>query len=285
MTTESIVCLYHKQCVDGTTAAAVVLRKYSHAHFFPVAFDTAAADIALVKTHLRPDTKIIYVDNAIGLSELAPLGHKVIVIDHHISEYETVIDLTKKYPNITYHYAEPESGASLAWQHFFLEEALPTLVRYVRDIDIYTKQYVPESEWLCTYLSEFRDNPHALLEFFDNDLTIPLAHGKVLVNYADREIEKACQLEPLYITTPLGDVPAYNITNYQSAAGNILSLKMKSAVILYKISGASVRCSIRSRAGQSPSALDVARVFGGGGHVCSAGAGITREQFFLLIKN
>ena len=84
----------------------------------------------------------------------------------------------------------------------------------------------------------------------------------------------------------IGDftVKAFNVGNFQSEIGNILAEKLGEAVALFNIKGYQVRFSFRSVEGQSPSALDLAKILGGGGHKNAAGASIPLEQFCKIIK-
>ena len=286
MSEKPIVAFYHKDCVDGTTSAAVVLNKFPYAKVFPVGFDTAAVDFAVAKSEITGETKVIFVDISVGLEEIMGLASEILVIDHHISEKERVEELVKSQDTITYIFDIAESGASLAFKYFFPEETVPTLVRYVQDIDLWNNIYVPKSSWLHQYMSTLRNQPDRVLPLLgaESDVEKYIALGKVLADYVDLEVTSSIERDPLYISFAEYKVPAFNITEHQSKAGNILSLKTNKAVIMYTIKGEHTRLSIRSSTGCVPNALAVAQFFGGGGHDHAAGATVVTETFLALLK-
>lgn len=287
MSEKEVVIFYHKHCVDGTSAAAVALRQFPAAKAVPLSYSDIAADLALAKDALSPSTKIIFVDTTFGLEELINFGSEILVIDHHISEKAKVEELVKINSKLTYIFDNDESGATLAFKHFFPNEPLPTFLSYVRDIDLWKNELIPQSEWLNQYLSTRRNHPETLLSLLnsDNDLDNYLSLGKTLTEYVDLEVAHTTKLDPRYIEIGDTKIPAFNITNHQSKSGNILALKYKSAVILYVILGEQTRLSIRSVEGCVPTARAVAETFtGGGGHTHAAGATIATSDFLTLLS-
>jgi oligoribonuclease NrnB/cAMP/cGMP phosphodiesterase (DHH superfamily) len=280
-----MIGLYHKHCVDGTAAAAVVLKKFPQAKMIPLAFDTAVTDLELAKSALTPEAKVIFVDTAIGLEEIADQASEVLVIDHHISEKDRIEKLAQVNPNITYVFDNNESGATLAFKHFFPAEELPLFLSYVRDIDLWKNELLPESNWFQQYLSMQRNQPELLSSLFSPDVNLEenLKLGKVLSHFVSQEVEVSTKIDPQYLTISGHKVPAFNITNHQSKAGNILSAKLNSVVIMYTILGDKTRLSIRSTPGCNPTALAIAESFGGGGHEQAAGGTVYTKSFFDLL--
>ena len=45
---QKVVVIYHKDCIDGTTAAAVVLRRFPEAKLFPLSHDPSVDDLEKV---------------------------------------------------------------------------------------------------------------------------------------------------------------------------------------------------------------------------------------------
>lgn len=285
MSEKAVVIFYHKHCTDGTSAAAVVLRKFGEAKSIPLSFSDKEADLEIAKAALSPSTKIIFVDTTLGLEELVDYGSEILVIDHHISEKAGVEELAKVNAKITYIFDNDESGATLAFKHFFPKETLPTFLAYVRDIDLWKKELTPESDWLHQYLSTKRNRPETLLLLFQPETSLEnyLTLGKTLTEYVDLELAHTTKINPRYIKIADAKVPAFNITNHQSKAGKILALKHNSAVILYVILGEQTRMSIRSVEGCQPNAREIAEVFkDGGGHDHAAGATIATSEFLQL---
>ncbi len=285
MSEKSIVALYHKDCVDGTGAAAVLLRKFPQAKVFPLGFTTVKEDLELAKEVLTSDSEVIFVDTTIGLEEVAELVGSVLVIDHHISEKVRVEELAGKQLSITYVFDNSESGATLAFKHFFPGEELPKWLSYVRDIDLWKNELQPESGQFQQYLSTLRNQPESLALLFapGANLAEYLQLGKILLDSVQQEVESVTKIDPLYLTISGYKVPAFNITSHQSKAGNVLSLKNNSAVVMYTILGDQTKLSIRSGEGCVPSALVVAESFGGGGHEHASGATVDTRSFLHLL--
>ncbi len=283
MSQQPVICFYHKHCVDGTASAGVVLKKYPHAQTFPLGFDTINEDLAKALPYITRDSLIVYVDNAMNLEQIAILGNEVLVIDHHISERARVEEIARNNKRVTFIFDLEQSGATLTWQYFFSSEKMPLLLSYIRDIDIWRNELLPESTYVHLFLSSYRDKPKEIEALLSSDLGDCLATGKVLAEYVEREVVKYTELKPITIKVSDWKVPAYNVTGHQSKVGHLLSLELNEAVIMYTISGDSIRCSIRSIAGQSPTALEVAKVLGGGGHEHSSGAGVDRNYFLSLV--
>jgi oligoribonuclease NrnB/cAMP/cGMP phosphodiesterase (DHH superfamily) len=287
MTQNNIIVFYHKNCVDGTAAAAVLLRKFPEAKTVPLNFGELENNFDDAKNNITPETQIYFVDTAFRLEEMIGLGKSIVVIDHHISEKARIERIANENENITYIFDNDESGSTLAFKYLFPEEMVPDFLKYVKDIDLWQKKFTPESEWLHQYLSTKRNFPELLLPLFnlDNNLESFLASGKVLFDYVDLEVEMVTKISPLNVK--IGDylVPAFNITNHQSKSGNILSLKFNSVVILYSILGDKTRFSIRSFSGCVPNAREIAETIeGGGGHDHAAGATVNTTDFLTSIQ-
>jgi nanoRNase/pAp phosphatase (c-di-AMP/oligoRNAs hydrolase) len=85
--------------------------------------------------------------------------------------------------------------------------------------------------------------------------------------------------EPILFSIGAFEVPLFNITNHQSACGNILSTKLDASVGMYTVHGNEVRLSFRSLPHHVPSALTLAETLGGGGHHNASGARMSLSVF------
>ncbi len=275
---DDICCIYHKDCVDGTTAAAVLLRAFPHARTFPLSHAYTEKDFEEVRTHVSASTHVYIVDCILGLHECLALGCTVTVIDHHEQACGEIAQLEEQFPKLTRVCDPSHSGASLTWSTLFPDEDMPMLVRHVEDGDLWTHAF-PETKHVTQYLSIFRNDPVAMGALFEKPLEEVVEKGQVISAYVDTEVENFLRIPPRLLRVGAHTIPAVNITTHESICGNILSERFDSAVILYTVRGNSVKCSIRSRAHQVPNALAVATLLGGGGHPCASGATISWEQF------
>lgn len=281
--TNDIICIYHKDCIDGTTAAAVVLKKFPHARTFPLSHGCTSTDIQEILDVTNHDTHIYIVDASIGLEEIVSQGYTVTVIDHHISEHNRVTECASSHPQVTYVFDNAKSGASLTWSYLFHDDTIPELIQLVEDSDLRTQKYGEATEFVSNYLSLERNDPHSVLSLFDKNIEDIKNHGKLLAEYIRSEIDRLVLAEPLAFRIGNHEIPVYNITNHQSVCGNVLAGQKNSCVGMYTILGDEVRFSFRSQDHHEPSSLALAETLGGGGHRNSAGARIPLHDFVTHI--
>lgn len=280
-----ILCTYHKDCIDGTAAAAVVLRKYPQALLFPLAHAYTTDDITQIEQRITHDTQIFTVDCGLGVREFLKHSSPVTTIDHHIGGKEQFEEFAGTHPHYTYIFDNEKSGSSLTWSTLFPDESMPELVRYVEDGDLWRWHYGTDSKDVNNYLSMFRNDPQTMLLLIESDISEIKQKGTILSQYADREIQNLIQVPPITLYINNQTHTAYNITQYESACGNILAERQNSVALLFMIKGQYVKFSIRSLDHQTPSALDIATVLGGGGHKNAAGATIPLGEFLHMIQS
>jgi len=283
-----IACIYHKDCIDGTTAAAVVLRKFPDAQCFPVGHSTAAQELKEIFPQIPLDAVLYIVDTTHGLEMALERGQSVVVIDHHVGERERVEHIAEMNAHCTYIFDNERSGASLTWTYFFPDEQLPALVAHVEDIDLWKHALGENTEHAANYLALLRNDPASIRVHLDEDIKAIYAHGAILTRLARQEVALLIEIAPVPVAIGTHVVAAFNITNHtlnvQSACGHELAKLHGAAVALYTIRGDIVRFSFRSLDDQSPSALELARVLNGGGHRNSAGATMRTQDFISNLK-
>lgn len=277
-----IACIYHKDCIDGTTAAAVVLKKFPDAQCFPVGHSTAAAELTEIFPQIDSSAHLYIVDTAHGIEHALKQGNSVTVLDHHISEHDRVSLLAHENTNLEYVFDNTKSGASLTWSFFFPEETLPQLIAHVEDIDLWLQKFGDETEHVANYLSILRNDPHTVSALLSADIHTIYERGALLTQNMRMEVKRCVELDPIMLSFGEYTAPAFNITNYQSHCGNKLAASRNEAVAMYTIRGDIVRFAFRSLDEHNPSALDLARTLGGGGHRNSAGGTMPIRDF---IKN
>jgi oligoribonuclease NrnB/cAMP/cGMP phosphodiesterase (DHH superfamily) len=280
---EKVIATYHKDCIDGTTAAAVVLRKFPTAKLFPLTHAHRKEDIEPVLGLVDAETVCYTVDCGLGVKEFLAAGCKVTTLDHHSGAKDLFESITRENENYTFIFDNEKSAASLAWSFFFPEEKQPELIRYVEDADLWKWKFGDDTKDVNNYLSMFRNDPKTMLGFIEGDLSEIKSKGKVISMYADKEIEVQITLPPIDIKIGEHTVPAYNVTVYQSASGNILSDRLNKAVAKFTVEGDTVNFSFRSKDHHKPTSLELAHFLGGGGHQNAAGADIALKEFLKMI--
>ena len=232
---QNITCIYHSNCVDGTTAAAVVLRKYPQAQLFPLSHGYTEEAIGEILSQTPHDAHIYIVDATLGIHEFIERGHTITVIDHHISAHDDMHTIAAAHGTVTYIFDNTKSGASLTWSYLFPHDELPEIIRYVEDSDLWKQEFGTVTKDVNHYLSIWRNNPAQVLTYLDGDIEALKERGAIISEYTDRAIAHLVEIAPLTLRIGTHTVRAFNITDHESACGNILSLQHNEAVALFSI--------------------------------------------------
>jgi oligoribonuclease NrnB/cAMP/cGMP phosphodiesterase (DHH superfamily) len=279
-----IIGLYHKNCTDGTTAAAVILKKFPDATVIPIEHNFKDEDFEQILGQIDEDTIVYIVDFALKpeyLNKVLEKAKKVINLDHHISMKNILEEI--KDPKFEFVFDNDKSGASLTWHYLFNTEP-PEIIKYVEDKDIWKWQYGDITKYVNDYLFLFTNKPEEVKELLDKDITEIIEKGKIINQYTtyliNTFVEKA---KDLFIKIGNYKVRAYNTGLFQSEIGNLLATQYNEAVCLFSINGDYVKLSFRSLDNHNPSALDLAKLLNGGGHRNAAGASVSINEFCSMI--
>lgn len=279
---KTIIGIYHKSCNDGTAAAAVLLKKFPQAQLFPLWHNYVAADLDPIR-NIKEIDEIYFVDCAIGINELLVVAKKITVIDHHIS-IKDELDALAKDGKINYVFDNKKSGSSLAWSYLFPKETLPEIIKYVEDSDLWNWAYGETTKHVNNYLSLNMNTPEIFLSLFDENIEYIKKDGSIITRYADSNIERIMrEASPIKLKIGEYELPAYNITIYQSAVGNNLSRQIGGVAVMFTIKGEKVKLDFRCEQSHNPSALDLAKMLGGGGHRNASGAEVPFVKFLEMI--
>ncbi|MFN4306397.1 DHH family phosphoesterase [Sulfurihydrogenibium azorense] len=280
------VCIYHKNCTDGTTAAAILLLKYPDCKLFPLDHNYREEEFQPILDEVDKDTTVYIVDFSIKqpfFEKLVSKAKEVINIDHHISVKDMLEEFTKKYSNFKLVFDNDKSGASLTWQYLFGSNP-PDIVKYVEDKDIWKWEFGDITKYVNDYLFLYTNKPQELRQLLDKDINEIIEKGKIINQYTtyliDSFVEKS---KDLYIQIGSYKVRAYNTGLFQSEIGNKLSTLHNEAVCLFSINGDYVKLSFRSLDHHNPSALDLAKMLNGGGHRNAAGASMSLKEFCNIL--
>ena len=286
MNNKKVIGIYHKDCTDGTAAAAVLLRKFPDIKLFSLPHPYKEDDLLPVLDAVLPESDVYFVDFALGVEKLLYTGTNVFVIDHHIGIKNELDELANKHKSLTYIFDNDKSGASLAWTYFFPNEKMPEIIKYVEDMDIWTLKYGDDTKYVTNYLSTNISSPDQMLELIENgDIEEIKEKGKIMSDYSDIQINRFLNsAEKMQLKINEYIVPAYNIPMmYKSTLGNKLSEKEDKAVALFAINGDKVKVSFRSKDGHNPSSMELAQHLGGGGHKNAASTYIPLKDFLKII--
>lgn len=281
---KKVVAIYHKDCNDGTTAAAVVLKKFPEAEVFPLLHNYTNEDLKPILEKIDEETEIYTVDCVMGVKEILNKRFKITSLDHHIGAKEEFEKLAKENPNFTFIFDNEKSGAGVTWSYFFPNEEMPMFVKLVQDADIWTGKFGRDSRDLGNYISGQRNNPVVFLKFLNSDVNELIEKGRSITDFIAEEIK--VELKKSHIILKIGEfeVPAYNTSSiFRSEVGHHFSEILNKAVGIFTINGNEVKMSFRSNEGQTPSALDLAKILGGGGHTKASAVFVPLDKFLDMI--
>ena len=284
-----VVCIYHKNCTDGTFSAGVVKVKYPDCKEFPLKHGYDKEDLKPILDEIDENTTVYITDFSLrdeDLKEVLKKAKEVINIDHHIGVKDKLEKFDKEFKNFKFVFDNDSSGASLTWKYLYGEDNIPKIIKLVEDKDLWRWEFGDETKYANFYLYRFADKPDEVINFIKSDNTDEIIEkGKILADFVDYLIKNFVEgAEPTILKIGDYEVKAFNVGNFQSEIGNILAERLGEAVALFNIKGYQVRFSFRSVEGQNPTALDLAKLVGGGGHKNAAGGSISLEQFCKLIK-
>lgn len=281
------VCLYHRNCVDGITAAWAVWRKHPDAVFQAVQY----GDPFDPQTYAEKN--VVIVDFSFQrpvMEHLVEVARSVLVLDHHKT---AKADLQVLLPHISeeaqrrrWHGAGSgprglfgvfdmdRSGAELAWDWFHPTVARrPKIVAYAADRDLW-KHELPHTREISAALAAQDKtllNWDVIARQMDGNSSFDLLRLEGRAALAARKaIEDECIKGSLRLIRVLGNaVPLVNCPgSLASDIGNRLARNHPFAV-MYSDGPEGRKVSLRSVGNFD--VAEIARQYGGGGHQNAAG--------------
>lgn len=200
---------------------------------------------------------------------------RVVVIDHHASQKETMKIATETIFNNSH------SASVLAWKYFFPGRKTPNLLTHIEDMDLWkfkkknTREIIAS---LDTYPFDFR-----IWDKIVSDFERPavmekyLKEGRAIVKYQDKLIADLAEGGTEVI---IGGRRAVSVNSpiLQSEIGNYIWKKKGKIGLIWNSKNGRVKVGLRSRAGVDVS--KIAKKFGGGGHKQASGFSFEKEFNF-----
>lgn len=286
-----IIGIYHKDCLDGTTAAAVLLKKFPDVVLRPLSHRYKEEDLNSIVKEVGEETTVYILDFSLreGHSEkLIKKVTEVINIDHHIGAEEKLKILDKNYSNFSFVFDNDRSGASLTWIYFYGEENIPQLIKYIEDSDIWRFTYGDETRYAVSFLYQFSGHPEEMLDYInasEEKIQKVLRDGKMIKEYRDGQRDTLLRsVDTINLKIKEYVVPIHNTPEFlRSDVGHILATKLGKTVATFVINGDVVKLHFRGSDEHNPSALDLAKILDGGGHRNAAAASVSLKKFCEMI--
>lgn len=135
------LCIYHRNCLDGKAAAAVVLRRAPDAELLPMQYGEPAPTVE------KRDVYIV--DFALPLEAMRAIRAQSATmtwIDHHASSEPLL-------PRLGFgHFDTSTCGAVLAWRTLFPDKPMPPILAYIEDKDLW-RWLLPDSRAVAAGLA------------------------------------------------------------------------------------------------------------------------------------
>lgn len=310
-----ITVLYHKNCTDGIISALIPFHFYKtynvEATYIPINYNEENYD--LIPQECK---SLFFVDFCPKMEDIVSLGNKfdnIFILDHHDTAIKNVSEIIKE-PIENYYFNneflkdqvkgrisleldQHRSGATMSFDFFKQVNMLEgTSNQYIDRLEIIANHVADRDLWKFkfpgtrAYYEAINSFPKDL-EILYKELVLSSDENFIkLLNKAEHFIEIKAKLAKEYAskfemiefmgyTIPVSNCPA----NFASDVGHILAQDNPFS-LTYCLNSQKVYCSLRGNALNDIAVNEIAKVFGGGGHVKSAGFGIRPEQLIELLK-
>ncbi len=207
---------------------------------------------------------------------------KLVVLDHHKSAAQALTGFSCRCGVV--HFDMKKSGARLAWEFFQPERALPDLVRFVEDRDIWVWQYAGSKPFLAALDMEPYDFQRwADIAAFDaQQMAAFSARGQAMdEKFSKLATDMAEGARPVVFNGVQGlMVNAPSV--FHSLIGEILSLKSGTFALMWNAhKSGGIKVGLRSQPGFD--CIPLASCMGGGGHAQACGFKMAVAQLPALL--
>lgn len=276
--------IYHARCPDGFGAAlAAWLFFEGRAEFRPLDHGDVktAADLPPV------DGRAVYILDFCFLPELLQVieqrAAKLVVLDHHKSAAEKLTGFACRCGVV--HFDMDKSGARLAWDFFQSDRALPDLIRYIEDRDLWAWKYPESAGFLAALDMEPLDFERwaEIASFNEEQLAAFMARGQAMdEKFCKLAEDIAANAEPVTFNGQQGlMVNAPGI--FHSLVGEMLSKKSGTFALLWSANkNGVIKVGLRSQRGYD--CIPLAESMGGGGHAQACGFRMGPERLPELLR-
>ena len=276
--------IYHgRSCPDGF-AAALAARLFYGERAEYLGLDHG--DVTTVEDLPALDGRTVYIlDFSFSpeiLTQVEARAAKLVLLDHHQSAADKLTGFACRCGVV--HFDMGKSGARLAWEFFHPDRAIPALVTFVEDRDIWVWRYPESAAFLAALDMEVFDFARwAEIAAFDADqLAQFMARGQAMdEKFGKLAADIAEGAQPVAFNGQSGlMVNAPGV--FHSLVGDLLSKKSGTFALMWTAGkGGIVKVGLRSQRGYNCIAL--AESMGGGGHAQACGFKMKAERLPQLL--
>ena len=270
------VFIYHAECADGFGAAWAAWKRFGDSATYLPVFNRTHPPAQIESAHVYTlDYSYSPEDIAANISK----AKSWTIIDHHVTNGPAIRLATDSLYDLSH------SGSVLSWNYFHPGTTVPTLLRYIEDIDLWNDK-LPNSRDISKAIGQ-RKMEFAAWDVMAAELEDPekfkryREEGEIIRKLATQEVEKIAKNaeeilfeghRTLMVNSPV----------HVSELGAYLYRKLPPMSIIWSRRGDQVIVSLRSDG--SVDVSKIAQKYGGGGHPAASGFSWTEKEF-LEFKN
>lgn len=273
-TDKTIVCIYHKDCVDGFAAAWVVRSRFPNAVFHSA---TYGDDVPAVP----PDSVVYIVDFSFPMDKLVALCERVSMVhvfDHHASAIKRLTESDIECPENLYLTLDvTKSGAGITWDTL-RKGHRPNFIKYAEDYDLWRFQYGDRTRNYQRYLAFIGWDFGAWDDCIRGAESDAMSNGALLRASDQRQMQWHLANTWRAVTFEGMRVALINTPRYMTSLVNNEILESQPIVLSYydMPEGRVYRINTHPDSGLDASVL--AERYGGGGHKHAAGFRVARDH-------
>jgi len=261
------LCIYHGNCPDGFGAAwaihhvlgdGVEFYKGIHGESPP---DVNGMDVLLVDFSYKKDV----------LENMLKTAASITILDHHITAEKELADLLTS-GEVNGLFDMNKSGAMLTWEWFNPGAPAPKLIEHIQDRDLWQFKLDGTREVLAALSSYPYDFEvwDKLMASNPDEFDMLKRDGEAIERKLQKDIKELIASGVRRMVIGGYNVPVLNVPSaYISDAGNIMSMNEPFAACYWDHPGGRSFSLRSSETGVDVS--EVAKLYGGGGHVKAAG--------------
>ncbi|MBM3257378.1 MAG: hypothetical protein FJY98_03610 [Candidatus Liptonbacteria bacterium] len=260
---KKILIIYHGDCPDGFSGAWAAWKKFGNkAEYFGARRDEPLPDVRGREVYCIDFTP----EPAAAVEKMVKEAAHVVLIDHHLSA-KPKMELAPEF-----WFSLEHSGAVLAWEYFFPKKPVPTLLKYIEDVDLW-KFKLPYSRELSAYMIlhdfDFKTWDKLNKEYAGaKSRAHAVKGGTMVLRYKQRIVEDMIEKAQL-VKFEGYKVLAVNSSALESEIGHALAKKKPPFGIVWREEKNSIKFSLRSEGKVDVS--KIAEKYGGGGHKAASG--------------
>ncbi|UKA04677.1 DHHA1 domain-containing protein [Photobacterium damselae] len=270
-----IVCVYHDPCQDGISSAWVVYKALvgREIQFVPDSYNQGRAEFALTPENLK-DKHLIIADYSYPserIVELSKIAKTLTILDHHTKSRDDIEPLLEK-DLIKGVFDMSKSGCLITWDFFFKEDA-PQFLKHISDRDLYNFKLEGSKEIYYACLSKNYEVAEWNQMINQCSVEMLIEIGKPILAKYMEEIENIASTKKIVsicgYSVPIVEVPDEGYGSDTCAF--LYEQEDVPFAVAYIEKDGITKVSFRSKKGVGMNVNEIAKVFGGGGHIHASG--------------